>query len=157
MVKPSARTTKKPLTKTCKWLIFSCPVRARTWTFLIQSQTCYQLHHRTMYFRSGAFCTRQRAFPFSGRKYKQTPRIPASLERTFFATFQAFQECTYTLSALKFNFVDLSGLEPELFWTKIRRVANYTTGQSLYAFSLKTVQKYKIFPFRGFRPVFFAE
>ena len=29
------------------------------------------------------------------------------------------------------SFVDPSGLEPELFWTKIRRVANYTMGQSL--------------------------
>ena len=25
--------------------------------------------------------------------------------------------------------VDLLGLEPKLFWSRIRRVANYTTGQ----------------------------
>ena len=43
--------------------------------------------------------------------------------------------------------VDPSGLEPELFWTKTRRVANYTTGQSLVVFLLKTVQKYKFFSF----------
>ena len=30
------------------------------------------------------------------------------------------------------NFVDLPGLEPGLFWTKIRRVASYTIGQSIY-------------------------
>ncbi len=32
------------------------------------------------------------------------------------------------------NYVDPSGLEPELFWTKTRRVANYTMGQSLMSF-----------------------
>ena len=31
-------------------------------------------------------------------------------------------------------YVDPSGLEPELFWTKTRRVASYTTGQSLMSF-----------------------
>ncbi len=30
--------------------------------------------------------------------------------------------------------VDPPGLEPGLFWTKTRRVANYTTGQSLLSF-----------------------
>jgi hypothetical protein len=28
---------------------FCCPTRARTWTRLIQSQLCYQLHHRTAF------------------------------------------------------------------------------------------------------------
>lgn len=36
------------------------------------------------------------------------------------------------LQGLLFAFVVVrSGLEPELFWTKTRRVANYTIGQSL--------------------------
>ncbi len=48
-----------------------------------------------------------------------------------------------------------SGLEPELFWTKTRRVASYTTGQSFGVFSLKTVQKYKFFSFGSLLPIFF--
>ena len=31
-------------------------------------------------------------------------------------------------------FVVRSGLEPELFWTKTRRVANYTIGQSFHQY-----------------------
>ncbi len=30
-------------------LLHGCPARGRTWTLLIQSQTCCQLHHRTIY------------------------------------------------------------------------------------------------------------
>lgn len=48
-----------------------------------------------------------------------------------------------------------SGLEPELFWTKTRRVASYTTGQSFGVFSLKTVQKYKFFSFGSLLLFFF--
>ena len=31
--------------------LYCCPVRARTWTLLIQSQTCCQLHHGTIFLR----------------------------------------------------------------------------------------------------------
>ena len=40
-----AKSTKKErLTKP----LLSCPIRGRTWTLLIQSQTCCQLHHRAV-------------------------------------------------------------------------------------------------------------
>ena len=42
--------TKKPLTKfIVSGSLSCCPVRFRTWTLLIQSQTCCQLHHRTIF------------------------------------------------------------------------------------------------------------
>ncbi len=44
---------------------FCCPTRVRTWTLLIQSQTCCQLHHRAMrrqkykiLIQSEYFCTK---------------------------------------------------------------------------------------------------
>jgi hypothetical protein len=39
---------KKEYIKIMYSLLFCCPARVRTWTLLIQSQTCCQLHYRTI-------------------------------------------------------------------------------------------------------------